>query len=171
MSKGIIIAAFATCGKTYLGNKYSNVIDLESSKYKYMNVPDKTIEELKGTIREINPEWPYNYYQAIVKAQDEYDVVLIQLKPEHFDYLDKNNIEYYICYPDINNFSKVRERAIIRGNNDKFIERLENVLIPFYEDSIKRKYKKLYILKDNMTLEDCLIKDNIYLKEYNKNEC
>ena len=27
MKKGIIIAAFATCGKTYLGKKYKNVID------------------------------------------------------------------------------------------------------------------------------------------------
>ena len=37
MAKGIIIAAFATCGKTYLGKKYSNVIDLESSNYKFDN--------------------------------------------------------------------------------------------------------------------------------------
>lgn len=164
MSKGIIISAFATCGKSYLGNKYKNVIDLESSKYKYLNVPDKTVEELKGTKREINPEWPYNYYNEIIKAKEEYDVVLIQLKPEHFDYLDKNSIEYSICYPDINNFSIVKDRAIQRGNNNKFIEGLERVLIPFYEDSIKRNYKKLYILTENMTLEDCLLNDGIKLE-------
>ena len=35
MAKGIIIAGFATCGKSVLGKKYSNVIDLESSNYKY----------------------------------------------------------------------------------------------------------------------------------------
>ena len=37
MCKGIIISAFATCGKTYLGKKYKNVIDLESSNYKFDN--------------------------------------------------------------------------------------------------------------------------------------
>ncbi len=29
-----IIAGFETCGKSVLGKKYSNVIDLESSNYK-----------------------------------------------------------------------------------------------------------------------------------------
>ena len=29
---------------------------------------------------------------------------------------------------------------------------------------IKRKYKKLYILKNDMTLEDCLLEDNINLE-------
>ncbi len=37
MKEGIIIAAFATCGKSYLGKKYKNVIDLESSNYKYIS--------------------------------------------------------------------------------------------------------------------------------------
>ena len=35
MANGIIIAGFATCGKSVLGKKYSNVIDLESSYYKH----------------------------------------------------------------------------------------------------------------------------------------
>lgn len=37
MGKGKIIVAFATCGKTYLGKKYKNVMDLESSNYKFDN--------------------------------------------------------------------------------------------------------------------------------------
>ena len=67
MKKGIIIAAFATCGKTYLGKKYKNVIDLESSSYKYDNTEIINIppEERKGTIRRKNPNWPNNYYNAI----------------------------------------------------------------------------------------------------------
>ena len=31
---GIIIAGFATCGKSILGKKYNNIKDLESSPYK-----------------------------------------------------------------------------------------------------------------------------------------
>lgn len=43
MPKGIIIAGFATCGKSFLGKKYDNVVDLESSNYKYNNTNIKNI--------------------------------------------------------------------------------------------------------------------------------
>ena len=167
MGKGIIIAAFATCGKTYLGKKYRNVIDIESSNYKYdnteiMNIP---AEERKGTFRKINPNWPSNYYRAIIDAQEKYDVVLVQLKPEHFDYFDRNNIKYSIAYPSLENWDEVKKRCIARNNNESFIIRLKEVFKPYYEDSINRKYEKLYILYNDMTLEDCLIKDNIYLEK------
>jgi len=166
MNKGIIIAAFATCGKTYLGKKYSNVIDLESSNYKYDNteLTDIPTEERKGTIRKENPEWPNNYYKAIIEAQYKYDVVLVQLKPEHFDYFDKHNIKYRIAYPNLNNWEEVKRRCIARNNNDGFIARLKEVFELFYEDAIKRNYEKLYILNDDMTLEDCLLEDGIYLE-------
>lgn len=166
--KGIIIAAFATCGKTYLGKKYRNVIDLESSNYKYCNTEIINIpaEERKGTTRKINPNWPSNYYKAIGEAQTKYDVVLVQLKPEHFDYFDKHNIKYSIAYPNLNNWDEVKKRCVSRNNNKNFIIRLKEVFIPYYEDSITRKYEKLYILDNDMTLEDCLVKDNIYLEKF-----
>lgn len=153
---GIIIAGFATCGKSILGKKYRNVKDLESSPFKNIMRADLSIEEQKGTKREINPLWPQNYYKAIIEAINQYDIVLVQLKPEHFDYFDKHNIKYSIAYPNINNWNEVEKRCIERGNNEAFIKRLKEVFIPYYEDSIKRKYEKLYILQDNETLEDVL---------------
>lgn len=167
MAKGIIIAAFATCGKTYLGKKYSNVIDLESSNYKFDNKEISNIptEERKGTSRKINADWPNNYYEAIIDAQEKYDIVLVQLKPEHFDYFDKHNIKYSIVYPNMNNWNEVEKRCINRNNNEAFIARLREVFEPYYEDSINRNYEKLYILDNDMTLEDVLINDNFYLKE------
>lgn len=53
MKNGIIIAGFATCGKSFLGRKYSKVIDLESSYYKHNNIKNVSIEARKGTNREI----------------------------------------------------------------------------------------------------------------------
>ena len=156
---GIIIAGFATCGKSVLGRKYSNINDLESSPFKNIMNDDIPVEEQKGTKRELNPLWPQNYYDAIIKATRQYDVVLVQLKPEHFDYFDKHNIKYSIAYPNINNWEVVEKRCIERGNNDTFIKRLKEVFIPYYEDSIKRNYDKLYILDGNETLEDILKKD------------
>ena len=154
MNKGIIIAGFATCGKSVLGKKYSNVIDLESSSYKYNNTNIKNLsaEERKGTNREINPNWPDNYYKAIIEAIKKYDVVLVQLKPEHFDYFEQNNIKYSIAYPNINSWEEVKKRCINRGNNENFIRKLKEVFIPFYEDSVKRNYEKLYIINENETL-------------------
>lgn len=160
----IIIAGFATCGKSILGRKYKNVIDLESSAYKHKVIDAKlTIEQRKGTKRVINNEWPQNYYDAINEACKKYDIVLVQLKPEHFDYFDENNIKYSIAYPNINNWSEVEKRCIERGNNEAFIIRFKEVFKSYYEDSLKRKYEKMYILNKTETLEDCLIKENIKL--------
>ncbi|MBQ7240407.1 MAG: hypothetical protein IJS56_03100 [Bacilli bacterium] len=140
---GIIIAAFATCGKSILGKKYRNIIDLESSPFKNIMRTDLSVEEQKGTKRELNPLWPQNYYDAILEAEKKYDIVLVQLKPEHFDYFDKNNIKYSIAYPNLDNWEEVEKRCIERGNNENFIIRLKNVFVPFYEDAIKRNYDKL----------------------------
>lgn len=172
MARGIIIAGFATCGKSVLGKKYSNVIDLESSNYKHNNTGIKkvSVEARKGTIREINKEWPNNYYKAISEAVKKYDVVLVQLKPEHFDYFDKNNIKYSIAYPNINNWEEVRKKCLNRGNNENFIRRLKEVFIPFYEDSLQRNYENLYIINPNETLEKVLIENNIELRVDDKNE-
>lgn len=165
MNKGIIIAGFATCGKSFLGKKYSNVIDLESSNYKHINAnfEEIPIEARKGTKRELNNKWPSNYYHAIREAVKKYDVVLVQLKPEHFDYFDKNNIKYSIAYPNISNFENVKRKCIKRGNNDEFIRKLSKVFIPFYEDCLKRNYEKLYIINEDETLESVLIKNNVKL--------
>ena len=101
---GTIIAGFTTCSKSILGKKYSNVIDLESSPFKSIMRTDLSIEQQKGTIRELNPLWPQNYHDAIMEAEKKYDIVLVQLKPEHFDYFDRHNIKYSIAYPNINNW-------------------------------------------------------------------
>lgn len=160
---GIIISGFATCGKSILGQKYKNVIDLESSPFKNIMRTDLSVEEQKGTKRDTNPLWPQNYYDAIRDAVKKYDIVLVQLKPEHFDYFDKHNTKYSIAYPNINNWEEVEKRCIERGNNEGFIKRLKEVFIPYYEDAIKRNYAELYILNGNETLEDVLKKNNINL--------
>ena len=159
-----IIAAFATCGKSFLGRKYKNVIDLESSLYKHKSINnDLTVEERKGTKREPNPDWPQNYYNAIKNACKNFDIILVQLKPEHFDYFDKNSIKYSIVYPNLNNWEEVEKRCISRGNNEPFIKRLKEVFDLYYKDAIKRKYEKFYILNNKETLEDCLIKNKFKL--------
>ena len=69
---GVFIFAFTATGKTSLAKKYSNVIDLESTSYKYLNVNIKD-ESLKSTPREENKEWPSNYFKALTEVKDKYD--------------------------------------------------------------------------------------------------
>ena len=163
MKKGIIIAAFATCGKSVLGKKYDNVIDLESSYYKHnaRELESFSVEARKGTKRKVNPEWPENYYKVIQEAVKKYDVVLVQLKPEHFDYFDENHIKYRIAYPNIHDWEVVKKKCIDRGNNENFIRRLEEVFVPYYEDCLQRNYEKFYILDENETLESVLIEEDV----------
>lgn len=58
----IIIAGFATCGKSILGKKCDNVIDLESSSYKHdnSNISGIFAEARKGIKRKINEELSKN---------------------------------------------------------------------------------------------------------------
>ena len=73
------------------------------------------------------------------------------------------SIRYSIAYPNINNWKEVEKKCIERGNNDAFIKRLKEVFIPYYEDSIRRNYDKLYILNDSENLEEILIKNGLSL--------
>ena len=81
MSKGIVIAGFGAIGKTVVGNKYDNIIDLESSYYKWDNTgfENFSFEELKGIVRPVNKDWPSNYHNAIIEARKKYDVVLTSM--------------------------------------------------------------------------------------------
>ncbi|MBQ3413576.1 hypothetical protein IJH33_01870 [Candidatus Saccharibacteria bacterium] len=163
-SGGIIIAGFATCGKSMLGRKYKNVLDLESSVYRYKSYDNRlSVEQNKGTRREENGNWPQNYYDAILEAVSNYDIILVQLKPEHFDYFDAHHIRYSIAYPDINNWDEVEKRCIERGNNAYYITRLKEVFRPYYEDAIRRKYERFYTITSGRNLEDVLLADGIKL--------
>ena len=159
MSKGIIIAGFATVGKTYLSKKYKNILDLESSIYKYDYTGYENIdyEKLKGTLgRKENKEWPYNYYKAIEEEQKNYNIIFVQLNLQHLEYFDRNNIEYYIVYPSLDSWEWVKQRSIERGNNKRGLHRLKNVFEEYYIASKKSKCKELFIVNEKTSLEDIL---------------
>lgn len=64
-------------------------------------------------------------------------MVLVQLKPEHFDYFDKHNIKYSIAYPNINNWEEVEKICIARGNNENFIKKLKKCLFHIMKIQLK----------------------------------
>lgn len=164
MSKGIIIAGFGAIGKTTLGNKYKNVIDMESGLYRWDNTGFESIpyEERKGKgNRPDNPHWPQNYYNAIMEASRKYDVVLTSMYSHLLDYFEENNIEYYLAYPSLDCEDELEKRCYERGNSKVFIDKLKVNLYKL--DEVRKKYhpKRTFILNKNEYLEDVLKNENI----------
>lgn len=167
MKKGIVIAGFAGVGKTTLAKKYTNVIDIESSPYKwdYTNMDTSNLEKLKGTKnRKINSDFPQNYIKAIKDAQLKYDIVLVWIHPEEIlPYYDSNNIDYYLCFPSKDAFKDYEDRFINRGNNRDYIDKVLNSYDKSYEQFKQNPHKKI-VLECGETLETALIKMKIKLK-------
>ncbi len=164
MSKGIIIAGFGAIGKTTLGKKYDNVIDLESGYYQWDNTGFEHIpyELRKGKKeRPKNPKWPTNYYNAILKAKEKYDVVLTSMHWNLLDFFEENNIEYYLAYPTLDSEKVLEKRCRDRGNNNIFTNKLK---INLYDWDVKRKKyhpKELLLINKDEYLEDTLKRKNI----------
>ena len=163
MSKGIVIAGFGAIGKTMVGNKYDNSIDLESSYYKWDNIGFENLssEELKGIVRPVNKDWPSNYHKAIVEAREKYDVVLTSMHDHVLRFFEENNIEYYLAIPTLDSTDAIIDRCYNRGNNKNFIDILIKTLYDF--DSRLNEYRPIKILRLNKNeyLEDVLKRENL----------
>lgn len=156
---GVIVAGFGAIGKTYLGEKYSNVIDMESGNFAHINdeVISVPIEKRKGTdIRKSNPEWPYNYYKAIIEARKHYDVVLTSMHWDLLRFYEENNIPYYLVFPEQGLEKEYAIRCYGRGNNEKFTEHMINNIKIWNEKLKEFKPKELIYLQSGQYLEDVL---------------
>ena len=152
---GIFIYAFTATGKSTLAKRYSNVIDMESTRYKYLGNLQEN-ESLKSTKREINKQYPENYFAELIKVKDKYDYILIA--DEICDkFLQENNFEYWWVYPQENLKDEYMDRCKQRGNNEEFIFWYSKL----WDEWIKRckndKFAAKHIeLKSNQYLEDVL---------------
>lgn len=164
MNKPLIIAGFAGIGKTTLAKKYKNVIDLESSIYKWDNtgLEDVPVEARKGTKRKENPNWPNNYIEEIKKQSLNYDIILVWIKPEVLEIYDENDIDYVLCFPEKSAITIYEERYKKRGNNKEYIEKVVGTYDERFEE-FRQKPVSQIILQGNETLEDYLIKNNYNL--------
>lgn len=133
----MIYSGFAGVGKTYAAETHSNVIDLESSQYQWLNAKAKTIEANKSRYSTKNPEWPHNYIEAIIKNADSGKHVLISAQPEVLEELAKNNVPFITVTPDIGDKEAYIQRYLDRGNSDKFINMISEHFEEYIDDMDK----------------------------------
>lgn len=166
LKKPLIIAGFAGVGKTTLAKKYENVIDLESSLFKWDNtgLENIPIEQRKGTKRKENPKWPYNYIDEIEKQSRNYDIILVWIAPRALELYDENKIEYILCYPEKSAIGLYEKRYRERGNNEDYIEKVVSTYDERFEE-FKQKNVPQIILQGEETLEDYLIRNEYILLE------
>lgn len=134
---GTVISGFAGIGKThYVGENPKKAIDLESSNYKwvYHNADDVNLGEArKGIVeKDLNPEWPKNYIEAIKGNLDKYDYVFICQDFDVRNMLKAEGVEYYVAFPNIRDKQCYLDRYKRRGNAENFI----NLFDAKYEDFV-----------------------------------
>ncbi len=161
-----VMCVFSGLGKTYVGNKYKNICDLQSSPYRYdySSVNKEDFEKLKCSIKRIpNPNWPANYIKALKEAINQFDLVLVPAIEVIETILMENDIEFMYVLPSFDYREILLERFKKRGNNDELI----NVVMKRF-DSWSREQKDypypIFVLEKEKYLEDLLI-DLKLLKE------
>jgi hypothetical protein len=122
MKKMQVVGAFCGTGKTYLANKYPDIVlDLDIGTYKFIDdVGDEIPFEQRKAIKQyqINPDWPQNYIEAILKNRPLYDIVFVSYCPEIAHLLD------FYFYPTLSEdgWQVLEQRFRARGNNQRFID-------------------------------------------------
>lgn len=164
--KGVIISGFGGVGKTFLAKKYKNVIDLESSpfKYDYTNSTNLDYEKLKGTPNRVRrADYPENYVNAIKEAIKQYDIVCVRYNgDEQIDFYDAYGLDYIVCYPTKSAYKKYTQRFKNRGNSEEWIAKNKKFFEVAYRRCKNFKGKKI-LLHNDETLEDALLKRNFTL--------
>ncbi len=164
--KAKVISVFAGLGKTTVGNKYLNVCDLTSSKYRYdySNINQEDYEKMKyDKSMIVNPCWPDNYLEALREAMIKYDIVLVPSNEDIRLLLQKEKIEFTFVLPSMDGKEMLLERYKARGNNDILIKEVMEYFDNWSRDSQDYDYP-IIILDKAKTLEDLLLELNYISK-------
>jgi len=142
----MIIAAYAGTGKSTFGRRVEGAVDLPSMPYSRVLPPEE------GTRQECeaekaapyllsNPQYPWNYVLEILKAEREYEYVLIPTAVNVIRMLNKLGRTVVLCYPTEEQKEDYRQRFLERGNSrdflDVFIDSWEGFLGPFWNREVE----------------------------------
>ena len=159
----MIIAGLPCIGKTTMGERYANVMDLSSTKFHYL-VDDQLIDEnLKGNENSltVNPNWPENYINEIISKNNKYDIVFVLARDYILEKLNNLNIEYLIAVPEEGLKDDYISRAKNRCNDDNFIHGFEERYDKWRNMMISQPVPKIYLTKGEF-IEDTLKRLKLY---------
>lgn len=119
----MVIAAFPGTGKSYCtkneAEKFNGVLDSDSSNYSWIKDKDG------NNTTERNPDFPRNYIEHIKENLGKVDVIFVSSHKEVREALEKENIKYFLVYPNVFQKDEYIKRYKNRGNTDKFVRMLE----------------------------------------------
>lgn len=144
-----IISGFPGVGKTYFFNNLNNikVIDSDSSIFSWIYTKNK---------KKRNPDFPKNYLEHIKSKMGNVDIILVSSHKEIRDLLEINNLKYYIIYPNISLKEEYLNRYRSRGNDDNFINLVNNNWNLWLKELQSQKNENCIELKNNQYLSDVI---------------
>jgi len=159
-----IFCVFAGLGKTFLSQKYSNIIDHDVTKFKYKYDHNENInyEALKATENRVkNKDFPDNWLMKLKELMDAgVYIILVPADLEIRNILIKNKIDFIFIIPDLSSKKILIERYKKRGNNKKFIERAIKQLQEWHKEIPYFEYKTI-ILSKPFILENWLMQQKL----------
>ena len=160
----VIISGFSGIGKTFLAEKYCNVLDLESSPffwdYSSTNF-DCDIEKIKGTGgRKRNLKYPQNFIDEIKSNMTKYDYILVWAHADEAvpHYNNHNIILDAYLIPSLEALEEYFDRYRQRGNTEEYLK----VVLDRYNFQFERRHeisKNIVILEKGETLESYLLEN------------
>lgn len=153
----------AGCGKTFAARQRDDTLDFVVGGYKYLH-PLKPatlleVEQIKANDGELNPEWPWNYIEALEREykKGRYRYILAPVIVELADSLRMKDIPFVLVYPHASLKREYETRYVERGNSKDFltvfIERWERWCTIF--ESMMHPSRRV-ILQDGQYLTDVL---------------
>lgn len=150
MKKTKVISAFPGAGKTFYTNNSDNifgVFDSDSSSYSW-------IEEDGTRIR--NPLFPMNYIEHIKGLIGVADIIFVSSHDVVRQGLRQAGIDYTLVYPSRDIKEEYVQRYIDRGNNEHFVETLQEKWDIFIDEIEQETFPSLIQLKAGQYLADVI---------------
>jgi len=159
LGNSIIIASYAGTGKTTAAALYpKTVIDFVCMPYKYaLKQDDDAGEAGKANPNNVmRDEWPRNYINALKAALTDNRVFLIPTDLFVLGLLQRENIPYWLVYPQREARDVYHKRYLERGNTEDFIDVFiggwDSFLNTFEQDT----YGRHIVLEPHQYLSDVL---------------
>ena len=159
----MIIAGFPCIGKTTMAKTFKNVLDLSSTKFHYLIESNSINEQLKGNENSliVNPNWPQNYINEILKMHKKYEIVFILARDYILEELNKLKVNYIIALPEEGLKQEYILRAQDRRNTDDFIKGFELRYDKWRNMMISQPVEKIYLKKGEF-IENTLKRLKLY---------